>query len=442
MKKIVIVLLTAILAMPLCAGGQSENGSSEDGSVTLTAIHTYNLANRDQDARIDAWYAMQEEMTKAYPKATIEFEYIPHDAYQDKAQILAAANELPDLFEVKGSWTNNFVTNNRLLSLDDIMSADTAWSGAFKDGVLKNFTVDGSVYAIGLEGGGPTHVVYYNTEILKEAGYSEFPEDFDEFKTMIGAIAAKGYTPISLGNKSNWVAESCYLSTIGNRMTGAEWTDSITARSGASFTNPKFIESLKVLVDLAEVGAFNSDMNSVEYTQQRTAYYNGKAAMFIEGGWAVNHVIENSLPEVLAATDITDFPEIQGQTGSDNLNTGGTCGWGIGVNAAVAQNIEKKDMCTAVLKLFSNMDNAVKLSETGRIPSMKVTDFNRSGLQDLNIKYLDYVNRFKPAPTYDLVWDPAVIETLNSGLQMLLIGKVSPEVLAVNVQKEYERSGN
>ena len=115
---------------------------------------------------------------------------------------------------------------------------------------------------------------------------------------------------------------------------------------------------------------------------------------------------------------------------------------GIGVNAAVAQNTVKKDMCIAALKLFSNMDNAVKLSETGRIPSMKVTDFDRSGLQDLNIKYLDYVNRFQPAPTYDLVWDPAVIETLNSGLQMLLIGKVTPEVLAVNVQKEYERSGN
>jgi len=442
MKKTVILLLAAAMAMPLWAGGQSEGGSSDDGAVTLTAIHTYNLANRDQDARIDAWYSMQEEMTASYPDATIEFEYIPHDAYQDKAQILAAANELPDLFEVKGSWTSNFVTNNRLLSLDDMMKADPSWGGAFKDGVLKNFTVDGSVYAVGLEGGGPTHVIFYNKDILKEAGYSEFPATFEEFKTMVRDIAAKGYTPISLGNKSNWVAESCYLSTIGNRMTGAEWTDSITARSGAAFTNPKFIESLGVLVELAEVGAFNSDMNSVEYTQQRTAYYNGKAAMFVEGGWAVNHVIENSLPEVLAATDLTDFPTIPGQTGPDNLNTGGTSGWGIGVNASVAQHAEKQELCIEALKLFANMDNAVRLSETGRIPSMTVTDFDSSSLQDLNIKYLDYVNRFKPAPTYDLVWDPAVIETLNSGLQMLLIGKVSPEDLAENVQKEYERSGN
>ncbi|MBF9016501.1 MULTISPECIES: ABC transporter substrate-binding protein [unclassified Oceanispirochaeta] len=440
MKKLLVMLMILVLGVStLMAGGQSEEGQSEKEATTLSVMYTYNQASLGQDARVDAWYKMQEEMISAHPEVNFEFEYVPHDAYQDKIQILAAANELPDVFEVKGSWVKNFVSNNRLMPLNEIMAADKAWSGNYKEGVLKNFTIDGSVYAVSIEGGGTTHVIFYNKLILKEAGYDSFPTEYDDFKDMLQAIAAKGYTPISLGDKSSWVAESCYLSTIGNRMTGSDWTNSITNREGASFTDPQFIKSLDVLAELAEIGAFNADMNSLEYTQQRTPYYNGKAAMFVEGGWAINHVIENALPEILAATGIADFPEVPGQMGADNLNTGGTSGWAIGANSAVADNPDKKELVVEMMKRFSNMENAVKLAETGRTPAMKVTDFDSSALHALNIEYFDYMDKFVPAPTYDLVWDPAVIETLNSGIQMLLIGQVSSEELAESVQKEYTR---
>lgn len=439
MKRLSILLLASILGGSLFASGQQEQGTSKGEPMTITVMHTYNKANMDQDARILAWYSMQDEMIADYPDVNFEFEYVPHDAYQDKIQILAAANELPDFFEVKGSWVKNFVENDRLMPLNDIMKEDRGWSGNFKEGVLKNFTIDESVYAVAIAGGGTTHVVFYNKDILSKAGYDSFPTEYEDFKKMIQAISATGYTPISLGNKSNWVAESCYLSTIGNRLTGAEWTDSITNKGGASFNDPQFIKSLDILVEMSQIGSFNPDMNSLEYTQQRTAFYNGEAAMFVEGGWAINHVIKNAVPEVLAATGMADFPEISGQIGSDNLNTGGTAGWGVGVNASVAGNAEKKAVIVEMMKKFASMENAVKLAEEGRIPAMAVTEFDASGLHRLNKEYLSFMDRFSPAPTYDLVWDPAVIETLNSGIQMLLIGQVTSEELAASVQREYER---
>jgi len=440
MKKLTVLLLVVFLSIPLFANGNGEEGGATAAPVTFTSMTTYNKANIETDARVEAWFNMVEAMKKDHPDVNFEFEYIPHDAYQDKIQILAAANELPDALEVKGSWTKNFVENERLLPLTKMMDEDKSWSELFKPGVLKNFTVNGQIYAIGIEGGGSTHIIFYNSAILKEAGYDKFPDKFDDFKQMIAAIKAKGYIPISLGDKSSWVAESCYLSTIGNRMTGVEWTDSITNRSGASFNNPQFIKALGVMAELAAIGAFNEDLNSLEYKQQRTSYYNGKAAMFVEGGWAVNSVVKNALPEVLEATHLADFPEVKGQVGPDNLNTGGTSGWGIGFNSSVSENPEKEALCEDLIKKFVNMDTAVKLAETGRVSSMKVTDFDTSKLHRLNIEYKNYLDQFMPAPTYDLVWDPAVIETLNSNLQMLLIGNITPEKLAAEVQKEYENS--
>jgi len=340
MKKIFLIFMICALTMPLMANGQKDEETAAGEPVTLTVMTTYNKANIETDARVEAWFGMVDSITQAHPDVTFEFEYIPHDAYQDKIQILAAANELPDLFEMKGSWTKNFVSNGRLLSLSDMMKADTAWSGSFKKGVLNNFTVDGNIYAVGPEGGGTTHVIFYNTEILAKAGFNEFPRTFEGLKKMVGDIKAQGFIPISLGDKSSWVAESCYLSTIGNRMTGTDWTSSITDRTRASFNDPEFIKALNVLVELAEAGAFNEDLNSLEYKEQRTSYYNGKAAMFVEGGWAVNAVNENALPEVLAATKIIDFPKVEGQMGPDNLNTGGTSGWAIGANSSVANQPE------------------------------------------------------------------------------------------------------
>ncbi len=441
MKKLLIFLLLISLALPLMATGQKEQKGTKAGPITLKVMSTYNKASQGVDARVDAWYQMQKEMKAAYPDVKFDFEYIPHDAYQDKIQILAAANELPDLFELKGSWTKKFVSNNRVMPLNEIFDSDPAWAKSFKKGVFTNFTIDGKIYAANVQGGGSTHVIFYNTNILAKAGYNTVPRTYEEFKKMIKAIRAIGYTPISLGDKSNWVAESCYLSTIGNRMTGVEWTNSITNRTGASFTNPQFIKALGVLQELAKIGAFNPDMNSLEYTQQRVPYYNGKAAMFVEGGWAVNHVIKNAKPDVLAATHLIDFPKIKGQIGPDNLNTGGTSGWGIAINSSVANQPEKKKLAFEIIKRFVSMKNAIKLAEQGRIPSMKVTKFDTSRLKRLNKEYLAYMDKFIPAPTYDLVWDPAVIETLNSGLQMLLIQKITPKALAEKVEQQYKRAG-
>ena len=41
-------------------------------------------------------------------------------------------------------------------------------------------------------------------------------------------------------------------------------------------------------------------------------------------------------------------------------------------------------------------------------------------------------------PIYDAMMDAALIETMNTGLQSLLIGEMTPEELAENIQFEYE----
>ncbi len=51
-----------------------------------------------------------------------------------------------------------------------------------------------------------------------KVGIEQFPQNFEEFKQAVATLAENGYTPISLGNKDKWVAQSCIISTLGDRL--------------------------------------------------------------------------------------------------------------------------------------------------------------------------------------------------------------------------------
>ena len=432
-KRLAMVMMMSVFLFSTWSNGNKEE-AGESKKIILTGIHSSNINNRSTDPRVDSWFTAIEKFQEAHPEVEMQFEYIPHDGYHDKAQILSAANQLPDIFDVKGSWIKQFVANKRVMNLDDLLAANSEFKSTLKVSSYKNFLVDGSYYGLCLDGGNPTHMVVYNKDILKEAGYSEFPETYEEFKELILAVKQLGYTPLSMGNKGKWLAESCYLSTIGGRFTGPEWTKSITDQTGAKFTDPSFIKSLYIIKELSDIGAFNTDMNSVEYIQQRTPYYNGKAAMFVEGFWAVNDIVKNAQPDVLKATELTIWPDFG--NGNDNMVSGGAGGWAVTLNSKLEG--EKKALAFEFMKTYLSAESASKLSAKGMVPGVAPGEFDSSGLHRLNIKALKIIDSITPVDVYDLVWDATIIEVLNSDLQMLLFGAITPEELAANVQKEYE----
>lgn len=96
-------------------------------------------------------------------------------------------------------------------------------------------------------------------------------------------MCGMGVTPIVFGNSDLWNAESCIFSTLGNRVHGTEWYESIRNNSGAAFTDQVFIDALHALYDLAAAGGFNSDINSVNGDIQSMYFMNADGAMTIDG---------------------------------------------------------------------------------------------------------------------------------------------------------------
>lgn len=154
-----------------------------------------------------------------HPNVVLDEESVSNADLATKVQTLAAGDELPDVFMVKGQMAQTFVENGKMYALDDILAEDPQWRDNFKEGVFSNFTIDEKIYAIPFQV--TNTCVFYNTDLFAQAGIKEFPKTWDELIDIIPDLKSIGVTPIVLGNKEKWNAESVIMSTLGNRLTAA-----------------------------------------------------------------------------------------------------------------------------------------------------------------------------------------------------------------------------
>ena len=454
--KVLCLVVALVVVMSVFVGcGSSSSSTSSSSSVASTAPATEapaaTAAPKQEPVKIsfmDLWAkdstenvstSVRAAITKLgtdNPNIIVEEEAIgDQTAYYTKIKALAASNDLPDVFISKGSELAMFAKNQNVAALDDVLNADTDWKSGFVPTSFNDLTSDGKIFAVPFSMLS-THVIYYNKKILADAGYQTFPETWTDFMSMIAKIKAKGISPIALGNKEQWVAESCILSALGDRFTGTDWFNSIIAKSGAKFTDPDFVKALAALQQLGKAGAFNKDMNSINNSQQETVYFNGKAAMFMEGSWAIGAVMAGP-KDIADNTEVAVLPSVDGGKGDPKSMSGGA---GSGFAAGIKGFATKKDAITAVLKAISGKDFAKSIAEKGEPTAYAVADYDKSNVSSLAVKYADMSSKLKFTPIYDSYLNPAVVSKMNAGLQELLIGTVTPEALAKQIEDEYEKN--
>ena len=449
-KLLSLVLAVAVLiTMSACGAQKTDDESTTTGGattqsevktaekVTLKILTSQLKENIDKDSRVKALYNAIDTYAAQNSNVEVITEAIASEPYNDKVKILAAGNELPDMLEVLGSWTKSFVETDSLMKLTEVINADAEWKAIIKPTATHNFIVDGETYGICLEEGGSTSLFFYNEAILKECGVATPIKTMTDLKEAIKLVKAKGYTPISLGNKGQWVGQSCYLSCLGGRYTGNEWNDSIINYGGAKFTDPEFVKGLTLMQELANLGAFNEDMNSIDYKQKNEPYYAKKAAMFIDGNWAINSLNADCPEDVLKVTHVTKIPDIEDAKVPNSL-AGGNGVWAYSLNA----NLEgaSKDAAIGLLKSVISTESAAIFYEGGNPSAINPGEYDKSKLSPLSIEFFEIMNTVPFSDTYDAVFSPSVIDIMNKGIQEILINTTTPEKLAEAIQAEYEAS--
>lgn len=411
---------------------QNQAEGSDQGDLEISMIHYFN-PELNEPAPM-AQLERMDDFLEQHPDLTMDIEVQSHDNYETKITTLAAADELPDLFLIKGSMTQAFADNGQIMPVEQIYESHPGWSDLFVDGTMTPFEANDTHYGVPISGGA-THIIYYNEDLFAEAGLSEFPADWDGFMEAIDQLNDAGITPIALGNQGRWVANSSYLSTLANRFTGTEWFQDILAENGnASFTDEAFVNALRTLHEMAENDAFNNDLNSIDNSQQQSMYMNGEAAMFIEGDWAAGGLVNHAPDEILDATGVAIFPAVTNSDMDQNTVSGGG-GWAYAVNANVSG--EKLDVLTDMLYHLTNEDAGKLVLENGQIPAVTISNTEDVDITAMTMQIMALLEESQYVHIYDTVLSPSIIDVMNANLQNMFIGEVTPEQAAENIQNEY-----
>ncbi|GIQ65253.1 putative ABC transporter extracellular-binding protein YurO [Paenibacillus cisolokensis] len=418
-----LALCAAVLAGCGQDAGQTTQGSGEGAAksekVTLTLWHNW----AGQDAKAVAMRGLLDQFSADHPNIKLEIEGLPTDGLKTRLRTAAAANEMPDLFVMwPDAMTKEFVNGDLIQPINEFLDSKPEWRDNFIPNAFDGFTVDGNIYTVPMNLA-PTSLVYYNEALFEQYGV-KVPETWEELKTAVKTFNENGIIPIALGNKANWVAQSTIFSSLADRVTGSEWFLKAAEQNGATFEDPQFIQALEKMQELSEMNAFQEGFNSIDETQMMQLYAQGKAAMFISGGWALSNLVSTAPEEVLNTTSITVLPAIEGGLG-DPKSTSGVVGTGLGIN----KKLEGAELEAAqeLLYWMAGPEGQKATLDSSTLVSYNI-ELDESKAHPLFVKLYNLMQNTAITPVYDAKLGSATVEVVNNGLQELLMGGNAQEI--------------
>ncbi len=411
----------------------STAGSTNGAPAELTMLVHQSRSVIGQSAFATGFFTALDKFIDENPNIKVTYEELDQTAYQTKITALGASDDMPDLFMLKGSWVSNFVDNGWVSDVTTELNADSTWKDSYIKGGFDSITRDGKVYGIPQESM-TTSLVFYNSKMWADIGYNEFPTTWSELTKAVEKFKAKGITAFVMGNKANWPAESCWLSTLGDRFTGTEWTNSIINNKGAKFTDPDFVNALKTFQDFAKAGAFNVNINSIDDIEQNSVYFNKKAAAIVNGSWFISDM--SSAPkDVNDDTKLAILPAVEGGKGDPMTASGGPA-WFLSLSNKVTD--ANRQAAISLLKNLTDNRQADVTASMGGVTAWAKPTYDTTKVPALYNQYNELMQNVTAVPIYDATMESAVIEAMNVGLQELLINKKTPEQLASEIQREQD----
>ena len=449
------ILLTTVMVGTMIGGcgvstdtgnGGSSGGGAESESAEAGTTKTEDVAATGDEVEItwmfwDDLDATEDLVTKGYKDVIDRFneqykgQYHVNtvttnlEEYDTKLNALVAAGNTPDVFICNpGPNLTQYVDAGVAADLTDILeNQETDWYNTFTDGIFEKITYDGKIMAV------PTNFaaacVFYNTEIFDEVGITP-PETFDELLDDCQKIKDAGYAPISCSASTAWCL-SMVAGYLCDREGGPDNLQGITDGT-LDWTSDSFVRAGE---DLKEISQYFQDTAAGDSNDQATAnFYNGEAAMLVQGSWVIAQINGNN-PEFEEKCGVFRFPAIEGGADPNRLIVKTD-------NLVMSATTEHQDACIALMKMFTD-DTAQKYTAevAGKIPVTNVS-FDESKAP----KQLSYIEDILSSTTgtfgfyNESLASVEAGDTFDNAMIDIFLGNAEPKEALQKVQDFYDEN--
>jgi multiple sugar transport system substrate-binding protein len=213
--------------------------------------------------------------------------------YPDRMSILAAKNQLPDVFFMRPDMASIYISKQKLLDLSPYMQRDHISTNAYFPALFTPFLCDSTVYGIPKDWN--TLGIVYNKTIFQQAGLP-FPDatwTWDDLRTAARKLTSHGpdgrmQYGISLPDSSSrWLA---FLFANGGSVLDA-------GQKKTAFNTSAAVDALDFYSSMQLQDHSSILPGSVDASWTGQVFGEQRAAMVVEGGWLIPYLKE-SYPQV------------------------------------------------------------------------------------------------------------------------------------------------
>lgn len=298
MRRLPLAMLAAALLVGSLTGCQGKKPSpgdiaGYDEGEQYLSIWVHSIEDTDEGRCYrESVEAFNEKYNGTY---FADIEFIPRNdsggGYSDKINASVMSGDLPDVLTVDGPNIAAYASNGIIQPLEELTEEE---KGVYLESIIEQGTYDGKLYALGAMESSVG--LYYNKEILKEAGVdipdAEHPWTHSEFLDILEKIKPvvekkKGYAldmTFPVGETTIYFYAPFFWANGGNLVddTGLNVDNVFNTAQ-----NVETIEYFKTLLDKGYMSKVPVD----------NLFESGRAAFKFDGAWEVN-TIYNSYPDI------------------------------------------------------------------------------------------------------------------------------------------------
>ena len=263
-------LLAGVPGLALAAGAPRAQAAT-----SLHVIYAYY-----SDATAGILRNVVTDFQAANPGVTVNAEEIGWDNLQQRLTTDISGDTAPDVAVIATRWLLDWATQGVAEPLDGYASA--SFKGQFYDTLLKPSSVGGKLYGVPFDAS--TRALYYNKDLLQQAGVASPPTTWDELRLAAGKVkrAGKSYG-FAIQGKEIETDTYWYYSLWSH---GGE----IVANGKSAIASPAGIAATQLYKQLIDEGLTQPTPTAFNRQDVETLFKQGRAAMIATGPWLLGQI--------------------------------------------------------------------------------------------------------------------------------------------------------
>ncbi|MCL3777326.1 carbohydrate ABC transporter substrate-binding protein [Actinomyces sp. 186855] len=276
--------LVGVLTISAC-GRQGGGSSSDANSLTIWLGDLNSFQKADVERFIAAFEAAHEGYTCAFQTHST-------DDLKEAMRQVSGTTAGPDIYWYwEGPGLGGEMVQAKMSEDLTRFYEQYGWEDRFTSASLAGITQYGGYH--GIPWTLQAEALYYNKDLFEQAGITSEPTTYAELTAACDALVAAGITPIQFGGTVNWHVMRL-LDTLIEMYCGADVATTLVTDKKGWDTEAGVTQAFTELKRWADT-YFNKGYMSISNDDSNLLFYNGTAAMALEGTWFNANAVDNGM---------------------------------------------------------------------------------------------------------------------------------------------------